>query len=283
MKNFESAPPVTVSQEKDDLILYSNQLIPEVKKDALILDCPVLVQDKDDQESETLVFEEDNSSETEMDVGACQVFDSMPKRRKSVLAKKWMWKFTRKRKKRMKLEQFEKKCVKSNKDESHYGSMRQRMKEYEIKRNRHKLEQKKLLQGPKRVLKKLGKLMKHKFKQKNHKEWIKLYGVVLRSWKLSLTKKKNTRTSIHKKWDKAKHKPASEILLDRYETIGKKHVNWQKHRFRQKHVVQRKKIDTKALVIWLTAGTRQRTKFKQRRGSYGEFLFLIITSESKLG
>ncbi|KAH0916565.1 hypothetical protein HID58_031011 [Brassica napus] len=73
VKSFESALPETVSGEKDDLILYSNQLIPEVKNEMLILDCPVLVQEKDDPETETLVFEEDNSLETEMDVGACQV------------------------------------------------------------------------------------------------------------------------------------------------------------------------------------------------------------------
>ncbi|RIA04637.1 hypothetical protein BRARA_K01109 [Brassica rapa] len=72
----------------DDLIMYSNQLIQYVKSDMLILAYPVMVQEKDDPETETLLFDEDNSSKTEMDSGACQVFEKILKRRKKVTKKK---------------------------------------------------------------------------------------------------------------------------------------------------------------------------------------------------
>ncbi|WZY68671.1 hypothetical protein YC2023_000911 [Brassica napus] len=252
VKSFESALPETVSGEKDDLILYSNQLIPEVKNEMLILDCPVLVQEKDDPETETLVFEEDNSLETEMDVGACQVFDPMPKRRKTVLAKKWMWKFTRKRKKRMKLEQLEKKCVKSNKEESHCESMRQRMEEYEIKRNKHLMEQKELRQGLKRVLKKLNKWMKHKFKQKSHKEWIKLDGVVMKIRKLlAATKERkakwqNLYTSLvsNKKW-LMRFKKRRKVIM--------KIANGMRKKLKHNHKKQKKEIKSRFSGNYITA------------------------------
>ena len=72
----------------DDLIMYSNQLIQYVKSDMLILAYPVMVQEKDDPETETLLFDEDNSSKTEMDSGACQVFEKILKKRKKVTKKK---------------------------------------------------------------------------------------------------------------------------------------------------------------------------------------------------
>ncbi|KAF3549560.1 hypothetical protein DY000_02009712 [Brassica cretica] len=72
----------------DDLIMYSNQLIQYVKSDMLILAYPVMVQEKDDPETETLLFDEDNSSKTEMDSGACQVLEKILKKRKKVTKKK---------------------------------------------------------------------------------------------------------------------------------------------------------------------------------------------------
>ncbi|KAJ4901955.1 Uncharacterized protein Rs2_15906 [Raphanus sativus] len=72
----------------DDIIIYSNQLIRYVKRDMLILDLSVMVQENDDSETETLLFEEDNRSKTEMDSGAYQVFEKILKRRKKIIKNK---------------------------------------------------------------------------------------------------------------------------------------------------------------------------------------------------
>ncbi|KAJ4916931.1 Uncharacterized protein Rs2_02481 [Raphanus sativus] len=91
-KTFESDDREHVESDDndggDDLILYSNRLILYVKSDMLILDYPVMVQEKDDPEPETPLLEEDNSSKTEMDIDSCQVYEKILKRKNKVTKKK---------------------------------------------------------------------------------------------------------------------------------------------------------------------------------------------------
>ncbi|KAG2327296.1 hypothetical protein Bca52824_010024 [Brassica carinata] len=77
-----------MSVDRDHLIMYSNQLIQYVKSNTLILYHPVMMQEKDDSETETFLFEEDNSSKTEMDSGAYQVFEKIFNRKKKIIKKK---------------------------------------------------------------------------------------------------------------------------------------------------------------------------------------------------
>lgn len=91
-KTFESDDREHVESDDndggDDLILYSNRLILYVKRNMLILDYPVMVQEKDDPEPETPLLEENNSSKTEMDIDSCQVYEKILKRKNKVTKKK---------------------------------------------------------------------------------------------------------------------------------------------------------------------------------------------------
>ncbi|KAG2330920.1 hypothetical protein Bca4012_019503 [Brassica carinata] len=66
----------------DDLIMYSNHLIRDVKSNMLILEYPVMVQEKDDPETKIPLFKEDNSLKTEMVSGVCQVFEKIFRKKK---------------------------------------------------------------------------------------------------------------------------------------------------------------------------------------------------------
>ncbi|CDY31013.1 BnaC04g24110D [Brassica napus] len=89
-KTFESDDTKQVESLDggDDLIMYSNQLIRYVKSYTLILEYPVMVHEKDNSETKTPLFEEDNGSKTDMDRGAYQVFEKILKRKKKIIKKK---------------------------------------------------------------------------------------------------------------------------------------------------------------------------------------------------
>lgn len=91
---------------------------------------------------------------------------------------------TKTKKERTRLEQHEKKCIKSNKEGNYCEPMEQKTIEYEMKRKKFEIEQMSLIQKHERVLRKLGKWMKHKFKQKHQWDWIKQGSEFMKSRKL---------------------------------------------------------------------------------------------------